>query len=85
MFLQLWKKSINLTHKITHSMKFSELGLFRASVVSSVAFILTLFLPNLSFFWENCFVIVAFPGYIHLYFWYFLTSKKNPKNVAPSS
>ena len=38
-----------------------------ASVVSYVAFVMTLFVPHLSFFVasaELCFVIVAFPEYI---------------------
>ena len=39
---------------------------------TSVAFVLSLLAPNLSFFWcleSDVFVVVAFPGYLHLYFW----------------
>ena len=41
-----------------------------ASVVAYVMFVLSLFAPHLSFFGASgrlCFVIVAFPGYLHLY------------------
>ena len=41
-----------------------------AFVVSCVAFVLSAFVPNLSFFGSlggMCVVMVAFPGYLHLY------------------
>ena len=42
-----------------------------ASVVSYVAFVLSLFVPHLSFFGAyggQCFLIVTLPGYLHVYF-----------------
>ena len=42
-----------------------------ASVVSYLAFVLSLFIPHLSFFWcfeGLCILIVAFPGYLHFIF-----------------
>ena len=47
-----------------------------ASVVSYVAFVLPIYVPHLSFFGKLCFMIVACPGYLHLYF----HDKKRKKN-----
>ena len=57
-----------------------------ASTVSYVAFVLSPFLPYLSFFSSKgglCFVLMAFPGYLNLYFpvCFFCTAKPFWKRV----
>ena len=55
-----------------------------SSVVSYVAFVLSLFVPHLFFFGASgklCFVIVVFPGYDHLYFYSRKTSLIMPMQL----
>ena len=64
------------THKCvstgrSRAVSLPQIFFVRASMVSYVTFVLLLFAPYLAFFWclWACFVILALPGYLPLYFW----------------